>query len=62
MCVNWTYLTVTVVAVLPHEVDTMTIFIPKRTFVRQGAVGDSNIIIIVKGGEWSTLVVSHGVT
>lgn len=40
----------------------MTVFIPKGAFVGQGAVGDSDIVIIVEGGEGSTLVVSHGVT
>ncbi len=62
ICVKRTYLTVTVVTVFPHEVDTMTVFVPKGTFVGQGAVGDSNIIIVVKGGEGPALVVSHGVT
>ena len=52
----------TVVSVFPHEVDSMTVFIPKGTFVGQGAVGDSDIIVVVIGRERSTLVVSHGIT
>lgn len=56
-----TYLTVTAVTIFPHEVDTVTVFIPEGAFVGQGAVCDSNIIIVVIGGEGSTLVVSHGV-
>lgn len=57
-----TYLTVTGVTVFSHEVDTMTVLIPEGAFVGQGAVSDGNIIVIVIGGERSTLVVSHGVT
>lgn len=57
-----TYLTVTVVTIFPHEVDTMTVFIPEGAFVGQGTVCDGDIIVIVIGGEGSTLVVSHGVT
>lgn len=62
MDLNCTYLTVTVVPVLPHQVDTVTVFIPESAFVGQGAVGDCDIIIIVVGGEGSALVVRHGVT
>lgn len=56
------YLTVTFVAIFPHEVDTVTVFIPKGAFVGQGAVGHSDIVIIVVSGEGPTLVVGHGVT
>lgn len=52
----------TCVSIFPHEVDTVTVFIPEGAFVGQGAVGDSDIVIVVVGGEGSTLVVSHGVT
>ncbi len=62
MCEPCTYLTVTVVTIFPHEVDTMTVFIPEGAFVGQGAVGDSDVIVIVIRGEGSTLVVSHGIT
>lgn len=55
------YLTVTFVAIFPHEVDTVTVFIPKGAFVGQGAVGHSDIVIIVVSGEGPTLVVGHGV-
>lgn len=60
--IKCTYLTVTVVTIFPHEVDTMTVLIPKGPFVGQGAVGDSNIVIVVEGGEGATLMVRHGVT
>lgn len=56
------YLTVTFVAIFPHEVDTVTVFIPKGAFVGQGTVGHSDIVIIVVSGEGPTLVVGHGVT
>lgn len=57
-----TYLTVTIITVFSHEVDTMTVFIPKGTLIGQSAVGDGDVIIVVVGGEGSALVVSHGVT
>lgn len=57
-----TYLTVTRVTIFSHEVDTMTVLIPEGAFVGQGAISDSNVIVIVVGGERSTIVVSHGVT
>lgn len=57
-----TYLTVTGVTIFSHEVDTMTVLVPEGAFVGQGAVSDSDVIVIVVGGERSTLVVSHGVT
>lgn len=50
------------VPIFPHQVDTVTVFIPKSSFIRQGAVGDSDVIIIVIGGEGAPLVVYQGVT
>lgn len=40
----------------------MTVLIPEGAFVGQGAISDSNVVVIVVGGERSTIVVSHGVT
>lgn len=56
------YLTVTFVAIFPHEVDTVTVFIPKGAFVGQGAVGHGDVVIIVVRGEGPALVVGHGIT
>ena len=61
MRADWTYLAVTVVAIFPHQVDAVAVLIPKGTFVRQGAVGDGDVIVVVVGGERPTLVVGHGV-
>lgn len=56
------YLTVTLFTVLPHEVHSMTVLIPEGALVGEGAVGDGDVIVVVVGGEGSTLVVGHGVT
>lgn len=48
--------------IFSHEVDTVTVFIPEGAFIGQGAVGDGNVVVVVVGGEGSTLVVRHGVT
>lgn len=56
------YLTVTAVTIFPHEVYTMAVFIPEGAFVGQGAVGHSNIVIVVIRREGPALVVGHGVT
>lgn len=52
----------TLFTVLPHEVHPVTVFIPEGALVREGAVCDSDVVVIVVGGEGSTLVVGHGVT
>lgn len=52
----------TFVTIFSHEVDAVTVFIPESTFVGQGTVGDGDVVVIVVGGEGSTLVVCHGVT
>lgn len=40
----------------------MAIFIPEGTLIGQGTVGDSDVIVMVIGGEWTTVVVCHRVT
>lgn len=40
----------------------MTVLVPEGALVGEGAVGDSDVIVIVVGGERSTLMVGHGVT
>lgn len=56
------YLAVTVISISSHEVDTVAVFIPECSLIGQGAVGDSNIIVVVISGEWATMVVGHRVT
>lgn len=56
------YLAVTVISISSHEVDTVTVFIPEGTLVGQGTVGDCDVIVMVVSGEWTTVVVGHGVT
>lgn len=55
------YLTVAFFTVLPHEVDSMAVFIPEGALVGEGAVCDGDVVVVVVGGEGSTLVVDHGV-
>lgn len=55
------YLTVAFFTVLPHEVDSMAVFIPEGALVGEGTVGDSDVVVVVVGGEGSALVVDHGV-
>lgn len=40
----------------------MTVLIPEGALVGEGAVCDGDVIVVVVGGEGSTLVVGHGVT
>lgn len=47
--------------VFSHEVDAVAVFIPESTFVGQGTVGDGDVVVVVVGGEGSTIVVGHGV-
>lgn len=55
------YLAVTLLAVLPHEVDSVAVFIPEGALVGEGAICDGDVVVVVVGGEGSTLVVGHGV-
>lgn len=57
-----THLTVVVVPISAHQVDTMTVLIPESSFVGQSAVGDGRVCVLVIGGEGSAIVVVHGVT
>lgn len=56
------YLAVIVVSVSSHQVDSVAVLIPERPLVRQGAVGDGNVVIMIVGGKRATVVVRHGVT
>lgn len=58
----YTYLTVTFVTVFPHEVDTVTVFVPEGALIGQRTVGDGSIVIVVKSGEGAPLVVGNGIT
>jgi len=40
-------LAVTIVPISSHEVDTVAVLIPEGTLVRQGTVGDGNVIVMV---------------
>lgn len=51
----------TVISVSSHEVDTVAVFIPEGTLIGQGTVGDSDVIVMVVSGEWTTVVVCHRV-
>lgn len=39
----------------------MAVFIPEGALVGEGAVRDGDVVVVVVGGEGSTLVVGHGV-
>lgn len=56
------HLTVAVVPVSPHQVDTVAVLVPESPLVGQGAVGDGRVRVLVEGGEGSAVVVGHGVT
>lgn len=56
------YLAVTVVSISSHEVDSVAVFIPEGSLIGQGTVGDSYVVIVVIGGEWTTVMVGHRVT
>lgn len=55
------YFAVTVVSIFPHQIHSMAVFIPKRSLVGEGAVGDGNVIVIVIRGEGSVLVIRQGI-
>lgn len=56
------YLAVTVISISSHEIDTVAVFIPEGPLIGQGAVGDSNVVVVVISGKWTTMVVGHRVT
>lgn len=55
-------LTVVIVPVSAHQVDTMTVLIPESSFVGQSTVGDGWVCVLVIGREGSAIVIVHGVT
>ena len=57
-----THLTVAVVPVSPHQVDTVAVLVPESPLVGQGTVGDGRVCVLVEGREGSAIVVGHGVT
>lgn len=52
----------TVISISSHQVDSVAVFIPKRSLVGQSTVGDSDVVVVVISGEWTPVVVSHRVT
>lgn len=50
-----------VISISPHEVDAVAVFIPEGSLIGQGTVGHSNVVVVVIGGEWTTVMVGHGV-
>ena len=51
----------TVVSISSHEVDTVAVLIPEGSLIGQGTVGDSDVVVMVVGGEWPAVVVGHRV-
>lgn len=49
-------------SILPVEVGSVAVLVPPSSFVRQGTVSDSDVIISVFGGERSPLVVAQRIT
>lgn len=52
----------TVVSVSSHEVDAVAVFVPEGSLIRQSAVGDGDVVVMVVGGKRTSVVVGHGVT
>lgn len=57
-----THLTVSGLAVLAVEVGPVAVLVPPGSFVRQGTVSDSDVVVSVFCGEGPALVVAQGVT
>lgn len=55
------HLAVIVVSVSSHQVDSVAVLVPERSLVRQGTVGDGNVIVMIVGGKRTAVVVGHGV-
>lgn len=55
------YLAVAIISISSHEVDPVAVFVPERSLIWQGAVGDRNVVVIVVGGKWASMVVGHGI-
>lgn len=52
----------TVISISSHEVDAVAVLIPEGSLIGQGTVGDGDVVVMVISGEWTTMVVCHGVT
>lgn len=57
-----TDLTVSGLAIFSVEVSPVAVLVPPGSFVGQGTVSYSNVIVSVFSGEWPTLVVAERVT
>lgn len=57
-----THLTVSGLAVLAVEVGPVAVLVPPGSFVRQGTVSDSDVVVSVFRGEGPALVVAQRVT
>jgi len=55
------YLAVAVVSISSHEVDAVAVLIPEGSLIGQGTVGDSDVVVVVVGGEGTAVVVGHRV-
>lgn len=62
LCRAWMYLAVTIVSISSHEVDSVAVFVPEGSLIRQSAVGDRDVVVVVVGGKGTSVVVGHGVT
>lgn len=51
----------TVVSIFPHQIHSMAVFIPERSLVGEGTVGDGNVMVLVISGEGSVLVIRQGI-
>lgn len=50
-----------VVSVSAHEVDAVAVLVPEGSLIRQSTVGDGDVVVVVVGGEGTSVVVGHGV-
>lgn len=56
------YLTMSRLSIFAIKVSPMTVFIPPRSLVGQSTVGDSDVIVLILGGERSALMIAQRVT
>lgn len=50
-----------VISVASHQVDPVTVFVPKGSLIGQSTVGHSDVVVMIISGEWSAMVVGHRV-
>lgn len=50
-----------VISISAHQVDSVTVLVPEGSLVGQSTVGDSDVVVMVVGGERSAVMVSHRV-